>query len=867
MPLQPGARVGGYEVLGQIGVGGMGEVYRARDARLKRDVALKVLPESVAQDADRLARFQREAELLATLNHPQIAAIYGLEESDGVRALVLELVEGPTLADRISRGPLPLDEALSIARQIADALDAAHSQGIIHRDLKPANIKVRDDGTVKVLDFGLAKALEPGAGARPDLTNSPTITSPAMMTGAGMILGTAAYMSPEQAKGRTADKRSDVWAFGVVLHEMLTGTRLFHGETITETLAAVIEREPSWDRIPARVLPPLRRCLEKDPKRRLRDAGDAMAWIDQAPAGEPSPAVNRSGSRAAWIVAVACGLAFVAALAALLLSPRFSRTPAEAPTVRFAVSTQTAAIWMALSPDGRSLAYVDGAGRELYLRSLDSLESRPLAGTEGAGSPFWAPDNQSIGFVAGGALKSVSVRGGPPHTVISGPGVNQLGGSWSDGAMLFVQNGSLYQVGASGGVATPVLQRTVSGGSLRYPQFLAHSRRFIYLGYAIGNGVQNAIYVASLDTLRPTKVLNADYSAQFVDPGYLLVVKNGDLVAQPVKADTIAPIGEPTVVAQQIQVSSNINVRSAMFSASASGSLAYRASSREKTRLVWLDRRGMPIGTSPPADADIWVAEVSPDGSKVALETLEDDGTGDIWVMDVERGTKQALTRSPQVWEFGPHWSPDSRSIAYASSGLSRTASIRRRSADGSGPEETLAEASVALKMVSHWSADGKFILFSTSTEGISMLLLAGKRVTLVPQTGVTETQPRLSPDGRWLAYSSNESGRAEVYVRPFTGGPKVVVSTEGGVWPYWRPDGHELYYVAPDNTLQAVSVMLGASLIVGKSLPLFQLSPPATGRSPYSTSDGEHFLVRTSTDTSSTIAWVLNWPALLRRP
>ena len=765
---------------------------------------------------------------------------------------------------------MPLEEALPIARQIADALDAAHSRGIIHRDLKPANIKLRDDGTVKVLDFGLGKTMEPASNVRPDLTNSPTITSPAMMTGAGMILGTAAYMSPEQAKGRPADKRSDVWAFGVVLHEMLTGRRLFDGGTITETLAAVIEREPPWDRIPARAVPPLRRCLEKDPKKRLHEVGDAMAWLEQAPGGGASGEAKTSGARWAWLVAGACGLALVVSLVALLLSLRSGHATDDAPTVRFAVPTQTPNAWMALSPDGHSLVYSDGSGGgQLYLRSVDSLESRPLASTEGAGAPFWSPDNQSIGFVAGGALKSVSVRGGPPHTVVAGPSVNQLGGSWGDdGVMLFVQDSSLYQVGASGGVATLVLQRAPSGGGLRFPQFLPHSRRFIYLQYGFDNSVESAVYVASLDKPQPAKVLNADYEAQFVEPGYLLVVKNGDLVAQPLRTDSLSPIGEPTVIAQQIQVSPNINIRNAVFSASAAGSLAYRAGSRPKTRLAWLDRRGMPIGTPPPADAFIWVAEVSPDGAKVALETLEDDGTGDIWVMDVDRGTKQALTRTPGVWEFAPHWSPDGRSLAYASAARNNTASIRRRSADGSGSEETLVAASMPLKFVSHWSADGRLILFDTSAAGIFMLSLGDTHVSEVAQTRPDEAQARLSPDGRWLAYASNESGRADVYIRPVTGGSRVVVSTDGGTWPYWRRDGRELYYVALDGTLRAVPVMSGASLTVGNSQPLFHLPPPPGGRSPYSTVGGERFLLRTTeANSTSTIAWVLNWPALLKKP
>jgi hypothetical protein len=605
MSLGPGARLGPYEVISAIGAGGMGEVYRARDTKLGRDVALKIISDAFALDPDRLARFKREAQVLASLNHPNIAAIH---------ALVLELVEGPTLADRIAQGPIPLDDALSIARQIADALEAAHEHGIVHRDLKPANIKLRPDGTVKVLDFGLAKAMHPAPTS--DVSQSPTITSPAM-TRMGVILGTAAYMSPEQAKGRPADKRSDIWAFGCVLYEMLTAKRPFDGEDVSDTLAFILTKDPDWSALPpstpAAVRRLLRRCLDKSAKERLRDISDARLEIKEAltaPPGEATVAtsapVKARRTARVWPATAAAllltTLAFAAAVVYLIRSTgneavvRFTVSPPEKTAFSFSVAGAggSVAFNSAISPDGRKMIFTiqDAAGKVLlWVRPVDSLAAQPLPGTDDPTLPFWSPDSRFVGFFAGGKLKKIDVTGGPPLTLCDAPSAR--GGAWNrDGVIVFAPSitSPLSRVSAAG--SEPVAVTKLQSGQTyhRSPSFLPDGRHFVYLA----RGESPGVFVSSLDSTDATRLLSADTQASYTPPGYLLFVRQGTLLAQPFYANKLQLAGEPFPVAERVVADTASGL--AAFSVSENGALTYRTGSTTTTgddwQMAWLDRQG-----------------------------------------------------------------------------------------------------------------------------------------------------------------------------------------------------------------------------------------------------------------------------------
>ena len=619
-----GTQIGVYHVTARIGAGGMGEVYRATDTKLRRDVALKVLPDVFASDPERLARFQREAKTLASLNHPNIGGIYGVEHSGSARALVLELVEGPTLADRIAQGPIPLDEALPIARQIAEALEAAHEHGVIHRDLKPANIKVRPDGAVKVFDFGLAKALD--ASAPSDLLQAPTITSPAM-TGVGVILGTAAYMSPEQARGKPVDKRADIWAFGCVLYEMLTGRRAFTGETVTEVVAKILERDPDFARLPTNISPRLvhllRRCLERDPRRRLRDIGEVRVEMQDGQAAVAPeattlsiPVVNqRSRERLAWAVA-----AVAVVIAAVIASvPYVRRAETEAPAIRFTVGPpdngafEPGSDFLTVSPDGSRLAFVatGSSGKsQLWIRALDSLAAQPLPGTDGATQPFWSADGRFLAFHADGSLKKIAVSGGPAQT-LAGAFSGIAGGTWShDGVVLFASGPAqgapttIRRVSAAGGTATPVttLDASRQENAHFWPHFLPDGKHFLYFARSNTRTDNNAIYVRSLDSEERTLLLTANSNAVYSPPGYLLYHSWGTLMAQPFDAERIQLTGEPVPIAEN--VSNNPNTGRAQFWVSESGVLAYRGggwNSEYPGRLVWVDRSGTEQPLAAPA--------------------------------------------------------------------------------------------------------------------------------------------------------------------------------------------------------------------------------------------------------------------------
>jgi Tol biopolymer transport system component len=877
----------------------MGEVYRATDTHLGREVAIKVLPDAFAHDPERLARFEREARTLAALNHPNIAAIYGVESSPstgsgqaGIHALVMELVEGPTLADRLVHGALPIDEALAIAKQIAEALEAAHDHGIVHRDLKPANIKVRTDGTVKVLDFGLAKTLDAreasGLGGTAGASLSPTITTPAM-TQMGMILGTASYMSPEQARGHSVDRASDIWAFGCVLYEMLGGRLAFAGETITDVLGGIVRVDPDWSALPADIPDTIRalvrHCLQKDRKRRLKDIGDARVEIEDALAADGSsvraakPIPARTHARWAWVAGG--GVLAVIAAVSLPLALVHVREPApDDRAIRFDVILPDKVTQMgappAISPDGRRLAFVANlAGRtQVWIRSLDSAVAQPLTGTDGADYPFWSPDSRFIGFFAGGKLRKIDASGGPPQVICDAP--LGRGGAWNeDGVIVFAPTaaGPLSRVASAGGIPKPVTTLDVSNGEVyhRSPSFLPDGRRFLFL--VQGSETSNGIHVGSLDSEGHRLVLNATSSGVFIAAGYLLFVRERTLMAQRLDVGTLALTGDAFPVAESVGLYSAV---SATFSVSANGVLAYTSGTGGiggSRQLTWFDRAGNVVerirSQMPLADVAL-----SPDGRQAAVQFTANNQ--DIWVVDLIRaGVPSRLTFNPAVEDF-PVWSPDGHRILYTST-AGGGQNLYSKLASGAGSEEDVLK-SAAIKRPTDWSPS--YILFEednpNSQADLWALPLSGdKKPMLVLGTPFSEMQGRLSPDGKWMAYISNETGSVEVYVQSFPpSAGKWQLSSGGGVTPRWRRDGRELFYLAPDRKIMSVDVSTnGATFEHGSPRALFEapvdaVNTTATNRYDVS-ADGKRFLVNASIEnvnvSTAPITIVVNWLAGLK--
>jgi Tol biopolymer transport system component len=835
LSLAPGSRLGHYDVVVQIGVGGMGEVYKATDSNLKRAVAIKVLPASVSGDTDRLARFQREAEVLAALNHPNIAHIHGLEKPGGTLALVMELVEGPTLADRISRGAIPLDEALPIARQIAEALEAAHEQGIIHRDLKPANIKVRADGTVKVLDFGLAKAMEPASALRASaahVSQSPTITTPAM-TQAGMILGTAAYMSPEQAKGNPADKRSDVWSFGCVLYEMLTGRRAFSGETVTETLAAILEREADLSKLPAstptnvRIL--LRRALQRDPRRRLHDIADARLELDDdlranAPGSAASPrTVILKRIAALAVTAIAAGSAVWYA---------GSGTPSKSSTVavtRLVVVPEgpfptDAEGVVTVSPDGRRLAYVAApAGQpQLYLRELDQFEGKPIPGTEGAASPVFSPDGNWLAFSAAGKVRKVAVTGGASMTLLEADTQATLSLSWESNNTLFfrpIRATGVWRVPAAGGTPTPVT--TLQEGEVSHvnPVILPGGKALLYV-------VGNNVFAQSLEPGQQRRRVATGSVAQYLPTGHLVYVDGGTLFAVPFDTTRLEARGNPTAVLHGIRETQQ---GAAQLAFSQSGIVAYvpaDGAERQNT-LVFVDRTGTEQTTFA-AGLDFSRPRISPDGRRVAVAigagASQGQLLGNIWLFDLARETRTQLTFEGR--STFPVWSPDGDRLAF-SSGREGRYELHVKTFSGAGSDEVI-PTKLATNYPLAWSPDGRFVSFVTvdpATANDIWVLRVGSPLQERPfvQTLFGEGGPTFSPDGRWIAYASAKSGRTEIYMRPFPGpGEEVTLSTDGGNEPIWARKTGELFY-RRDDAMMVIDITTTPAVSVGKPRRLFE--------------------------------------------
>jgi Tol biopolymer transport system component len=918
MPLSAGTRLGPYEIVSALGAGGMGEVYRAHDTKLGRDVALKILPDTFASDPDRLARFKREAQVLASLNHPNIAIVHGLEHAGDAHALVMEIVEGEDLAQRITRGAMPLDEALPIAKQIAEALEAAHEQGIIHRDLKPANIKVRPDGTVKVLDFGLAKAMEP-VGSAPNVSQSPTITTPAM-TQSGIILGTAAYMSPEQARGKVVDKRADIWAFGVVVFEMLTGRRAFEGENISVTLASVMMKEPDWGALPALTPVGLRRlltrCLRKDAKARMRDIGEARLQIEDVLSGarEEIGGSPAAPSRLPGFVAAACAFATVVAAGGLWvvwrrpLSPpsvthlQMTVLPADQ-IVRSIASVRPSRTAMALSPDGRLVVFSAARGTvtQLYLRALDHAEATSIPGTESAIGPFFSADGSWIGFWADNKIKKVSITGGPPATICDAPRRGGLfGASWGeDGTIFFGGVGAeISRVSSAGGTAAAVTTPDASKGEHHLlPYALPGGKGLLFTAMTSSYAWETAnVVLQRLDTGERRVVIPGGADARYVSTGHLVYMKSGTLMAVPFDIRALRVTGPPVALIDGVmQAVNNTNTAdetgAGQFTVSNSGTLLYIVGGigpiRESS-LVWVDRKGdaQPLGAAPARSAS---PRLSPDGQKVAvMATRGASNDTDVWVSDVLRGTPTRLTFAGDNWF--PLWSPDGKRLAYTSS-TSGILNLYAINADGSGTPERLTTSDFE-QLPSSWATTGNVIAFverhaascaagaTCGNDQIRVLPMdSDRKPRLFLESRFNLRYPEFSPDGRWMAYVSDESGAFEVYVQPYPGpGEKTRVSTDGGNSPIWTANGRELLYRA--STSGGAGFFSAAIL----SLAPFRADTPRllfkskTGEYGSTTpvrdwdvsADGQRFLLRRpveSTDKPVTeMHVVLNWTEELKR-
>jgi Tol biopolymer transport system component len=879
MNLASGTTLGPYEIVALIGGGGMGEVYRAKDTKLGRDVALKILPATFTNDPERLARFRREAHVLASLNHPHIGAIYGLDKADGQQFLVLELVDGESLDRRIARGPIPVDDALAAAKQIAEALEAAHEKGIIHRDLKPANIALTTDGSVKVLDFGLAKATEAASGTSLDVTNSPTITSPAMMTGIGVILGTAAYMAPEQAKGRAADKRSDVWAFGCVLYEMLTGRRAFDAEAISDTLAFVLTKEPDWPRLPLSTPPSirrlLRRCLEKDRKRRLPDVGVARLEVDDAqrePHGEGQREQGGASRRERLVWASSLVLIVVGALA---IGRQLLSTPAV-PEMRLdiATPTNTDPLSLAISPDGKWVVFVatfEGRSR-LWLRSLETGSARPVPRTDSALYPFWSPDNRSVSFFADGKLQRIDIEGASVQTLATAG--NGHGGTWNrDGTILFANSTGrpIYRVSDTGGEAVPAIPAMQTNGTLqvsfRFPHFLPDGHHFLF--YRSSSVESRGVYVAQLGGSDARGLLDADAAALYASSGQLLFVRQGTLFAQNFNARRLELSGTAWPITDGVAVDEQLNL--AAFSASASGPIVYRAGSSvgQRRQLVWFDRSGNQIRTVGESDSnDQKDPSMSPDGGHVALNRRV-NGNIDVWLVDTVRNISSRFTSDPAI-DLYPIWSPDGARIVFQSN-RKGAFDLYEKSISGAPGSERLILASPQTKSASDISPDGRFLLYRArgsdpaGSWDIWAVPLDGNRKPFpVVQTNFQERDGQFSPDGKWIAYQSDESGRVEVYVQPFPGpGGKKRLSTNGGAQVRLRADGKELFYITLDGRLTAVRFSAsadGRSFEAGAPAPLFAAHVGSVvqpiARQQYAVfPDGQQFLVSRSIDEAGSTA------------
>jgi Tol biopolymer transport system component len=894
MPLVVGARLGPYEILSALGAGGMGEVYRARDTRLDRTVAIKVLPEPLASDPQFHDRFDREARVISQLDHPHICSLYDVGEQNGTSFLVMQYLEGETLEARLQKGPLPLDQALRYAIQNADALDKAHRAGIVHRDLKPGNIMLTKGGA-KLLDFGLAKTTT-RVGAAPGLSMLPT--TPPTLTAQGTILGTLQYMAPEQLEGQEADARTDIFAFGAIVYEMLAGQKAFPAKTQASLIGAILKDDPPPVSTVQPLAPPLldhivRRCLAKDPDERWQTASDVMRelkWVAEATPGPTHEALTGNSTR--WWRMVTLGL-FVLAAAGWGMTLTRLRRPAATPSepVVFSVAPPEGATfvapgglpgglpWLALSPDGRVLAFValsaDGR-QQLWLRPLAQAVAHPLAGTDGAHAPFWSPDSRSIAFFARGKLKVVDVAGGNTQSLADAPGLYGSG-SWNrDNTIIFAPtpggNEGLRAVhigAADAGKLVTHADRSRGQRGHFSPQFLPDGRHFLF---AVGGPTEAETWIGSLDGGEPRLLLRADAAARYAEPGYL-IFRRGPLFVQRVDGPDLRFVGDPVRFAD-VAVGASSLVTSLALSTSTAGTLAYAPPLTGETQVVWRDRNGRTLGSIDVTGASE-APSISRDGTMMALSRRLPQTGMDLWLYDLKRATLMRFTFD-SAFEHSATWSPDGKSVAFAArrDGLDR---LYRKSTTGSGTEETLSTMNGTFP--TDWSADGRFILFHASSlaEGqrtgwdLWFVPVADRQPKPLVQSPFHEVGGALSPDGQWVAYASDESGAFEVYVQAFPGGgAKRIVSSSGGAEPRWRADGSELFYVSPDRRLMVVPTTTGAGFEAEKPRALFEmnvrdLSFPFTKRYDV-TPDGQRFVVLEVTGRGgrSALTVVENWPALL---
>ena len=872
-----GTKLGRYEIRSQLGAGGMGEVYLARDEKLNRDVAIKILPEAFAQDSDRLARFKREAQVLASLNHPNIASIYGLEESNGLMALAMELVEGPTLANQIAAGPIPFDEALTIAGQIAAALEAAHERGIIHRDIKPANIKVNDDESVKVLDFGLAKVF---ADETPDgdLSHSPTLMK---NTQAGMILGTAAYMSPEQAKGKVVDKRSDIWSFGCVLFEMLTGEQSFSGETLTDILASVVRAEPDWNALPASTPEVIRRllgrCLSKDPKQRLRDIGEARITIESFLSGkseETMELVTRKESislRKALLLVAGIALAFTAGgLGVWLLRPISSEMPLRKTELQIPGLDLSIYYPYSISPNAKSIAFV--SNHRLWIRDLDRLEPREVSNTEDVTHPFWSPDSAYVGYVIGKKMWKVSNAGTGSTAITDLPDRLSAAGaaSWrADGTIIFTTGGSgLMQVPAQGGDPTPLLNVGADEDDFHDVSVLPDGRAVLFV---VHRSVQGADTIAVFDGKSRKNILQLGGQSiahpVYSRTGHILFERrrtNQGIWALPFSLSRLEVTGEPFLVVPGAGAPKVADDGTLVFGSGEGGG---------PTRLVWMDRAGKIVNNIQPDPLPFQLPSLrlSPDEKQLVQATRE-SGKVDYWIVNVTRGTRTRLTfdNSARGWFCG--WTPDGKDVLYSSRDAANVNKVMLRAADGSGDAKELLKG-----LDASFSPDVKFIIYGTPEparrqQGWDLWYVGtepGAKPLPFLVTPKDERYAEFSPNGTYVAYASNESGRFEVYVKPFPSGEgKSRVSIDGGSLPRWSRRGDELFYVS-GNDIMAVHVQTKPSLVLGQPQKLFSRRPVAADRGEgyydsYDVSaDGQRFVMLQSDEQQTTnqrLTIIQNW-------
>jgi Tol biopolymer transport system component len=885
MALSTGTRLGPYEILGALGAGGMGEVYKARDTRLDRIVAIKILPDSLAGSARFRERFDREARAISQLDHPHICALYDVGEQAGTAYLVMQYVEGETLANRLAKSALPLDQTLKTAIEIASALDKAHRAGIVHRDLKPGNIMLTKAGA-KLLDFGLAKLKQEAAHASP-LSQLPTMKG--ATTAEGTILGTVQYMAPEQIEAGEVDARTDIFAFGAVVYEMATGKKAFEGRTSASVMARILEVDPPSMASLQPMTPPaldhvVKKCLAKEPDKRWHDASDLtdeLTWIAEvgSQAGMRAPVVHRrdSGERVAWAVA-----ALAVVIAALGISVAYFRSsPAETPAVHFTIGAPERGTFspdfgfLTVSPDGTKLAFIarDATGKsQLWIRALDSATARLLPGTENPNQPFWSPDSRFLGFFADGKLKKIGVSGGPAQTLAQ----TTLGsGTWSRGGVVLFSmgaQGAIYRVSAAGGETTLVtmLDTARQENGLYWPCFLPDGKHFLYFARNL-NAANSAIYVGSLDSREKKLVLNSSSNPVYVPPGHLLFNRTGTLMAQPFDAERLQLTGEAVPIAEGVQFASSATGSRANFAASENGVLAYRAGgSAPQRRLVWVSRNGAEQPLPGPVRA-YQQPRLSPDGRRVAVQILEQGNQ--IWLYDLARDTLTRLTFEGSE-NAVPLWTPDGRRIAfYSIRGGPRN--IFWQMADGTGGLERLT-AGEYVQTPNSWSPDGQLLAFHevapTTGRDIWVFRLSDRKALPFLRTPFNEGAARFSPDGHWLAYTSDESGRPEIYAQPYPGpGGKWQISTEGGTEPMWNRNQRELFYRNGDK-MMAAEITTQPSVSASRPQVLFE-KPYVRTQFPntlpyYDVSrDGQRFvMVKEGEQVSAPIEVVLNWTEELKR-